>query len=571
MTTVQTPALPAPSGWTLCPDCGEPVSRRRLERAQRVCPLCSAHHRLTAEQRLALVLDEGSQLPLDTGTGSPDPLGFVDTLPYPDRLAEARRRTALAEAVSCASGTCDGQPVMVAAMDFGFLGGSLGAAVGDRIVAAARHAERHRIPLVLITASGGARMQEGAVALMQMARACAALADLDRAGVLTIAVITDPTYGGVAASFASACDVILAEPGARLGFAGPRVIAQTIRQQLPKGFQTAEFLVDSGLIDGIRHRRELRRSLARLIAVQAGRRPGAAWPASQPAVTEPACPLSVIRRSEQLPALDAWQAVRLARDLARPTITDYLDLIVDDFEELRGDRTGGDCAAMLGGIGWLAGQPAMFLGQRKGHSSSELVAHNFGMPSPAGYRKAARLMRLAGKLAIPVITLVDTPGAYPGVEAERDGQAMAIAETLKVLADLPTPIVSVVTGEGGSGGALALAAADEVLMLASAVYSVISPEGCASILWQDARAAERAARALRIDARSLLELQVVDGVISEPDGGAQADPLATALRLRAALLASLSQLTELPVPDLLAHRRRRLDRFAGIPMENADE
>ena len=233
----------ASADWVVCDGCRRITYQRRYARALDVCAGCGRHGRLTAPRRLEQLLDAGSETPLDPPVVAEDPLGFTDRVPYPERLREARARTGLDEAVRCVRGTIEGQPLVVAAMDFRFLGGSLGCGVGERICRAAEAAGRDRVPLLLVTASGGARMQEGALALMQMAATSASLAALGEAGMLTVTLITDPTYGGVAASFATLTDVILAEPGARIGFAGPRVIEQTIRRRLPDGFQTAEFLL----------------------------------------------------------------------------------------------------------------------------------------------------------------------------------------------------------------------------------------------------------------------------------------------------------------------------------------
>jgi acetyl-CoA carboxylase carboxyl transferase subunit beta len=243
--------------------------------------------------------------------------------------------------------------------------------------------------------------------------------------------------------------------------------------------------------------------------------------------------------------------------------------MLEEFEELHGDRLTGDCPAIIAGLGRMAGRPVAVIGHQKGHGVAELAAHNYGMADPAGYRKAARVLRLAAKLGLPVVTLIDTPGAYPGIEAEERGQAVAIAENLKLLAGLPVPVVAVVTGEGGSGGALALAVADEVLMCADAVYSVISPEGCAAILWKDPAAAPTAASALRVDARQLLRLGVVDGVVPEPDGGAAADPPGMAETLRRALLVRLDALSVREPARLVADRRARFRRMGAPELAGA--
>jgi len=538
--------------WSRCPGCAVLVYRRRLDRTLGVCPECGHHHRLTAARRLAWLLDAGSVRPLEPPLPADDPLGFADRRPYPERLADARGATGLDEAVLCATGTIRGDEVVVAAMDFRYLGGSLGSGVGEAITVAAETALARRAPFVIVTASGGARMQEGALALMQMAKTSAALARLDEAGILTITLVTDPTYGGVAASYATLTDVIIAEPGARMGFAGPRVIEQTIGASLPEDFQTAEFLLAHGLIDDVRPRATQRAAIGHLVAT-AARAGAAGWdpPETDPVVRDPA------RLAERPPA----EVVRTSRDVQRPTFADYASRILDAFAELHGDRIGDDDPAVAGGLGWIDGRPVMLLGHQKGHATRELIDRNFGRARPGGHRKAARLMRLAAKLGVPVVTLIDTSGAEPGVAAEEEGQAFTVAANLRLMTRLPVPIVAVVTGEGGSGGALAFGIADRVLVCENATYSVISPEGCAAILWRDAAAAPDAAAALRLDAGSLLRLGVADGVVPEPPGGAAADHAQAAAALRATVTAALAELAPLSRADLLDRRHARFRRY----------
>ena len=537
--------------WIACPGCRAPLFRRHFLRGLSVCPECRHHAAVPAHERMTQLLDPGSGVVLDTLLPPDDPLGFVDRRPYPLRLAEARAETGLDEAVVFAVGTVAQRPLVLGCMDFAFLGGSLGTGAGDRIARAARLARARRLPFVVVTASGGARMQEGALSLMQMARTSHAMADLDEAGLLTVTVITDPTYGGVAASFATQSDVLLAEPGARMGFAGPRVIEQITGQRLPGGFQTAEFLLAHGLIDRVVPRSMLRPVLADLLAVAADR--SVAPPRRRPAPS--------IRRPEEVPPRDPVEIVRLARHRGRPTTLDHVAYMLEDFQELHGDRMHGDCPAVVGGLGRLHDRPVVVVGHQKGHTTGELVARNFGRASPAGHRKAARLMRLAAKLGLPVVTLVDTQGADPGIDAEREGQALAVADNLRLMARLPVPIVAVVTGEGGSGGALALAMADRVLICANAFYSVISPEGCASILWRDCGQAGRAASALELDATRLLRRRVVDAVVPEPPGGAHRDPVAATTLIADAVHSALEELTAVPAAQLVAERRRRFNSY----------
>jgi acyl-CoA carboxylase subunit beta len=543
--------VPDVAQWVSCARCRELTYGRRFERDLRVCPGCGAHGLLTAPQRIGQLLDAGSVEPLDQPVVIEDPLGFVDSRSYPERLREAREKTGMGEAVSCVTGTLMEHPVVAAVMDFRFLGGSLGVGVGEAIAGAAETALRRRDPLIIVSASGGARMQEGALALMQMVKTSQALAELDEAGILTISLLSDPTYGGVAASFATLGDIILAEPGARVGFAGPRVIEQTIQSDLPKGFQTAEFLLAQGLVDAVVPRAALRPTLACLLDAQVPARPAAA----------PAERVRLIRDPGELPVVSAEQVVRTARHQQRPTTLDYMYQLLDNFQELKGDRMSGDCPAVVGGTGRLDGRPVVVIGHQKGRDTTERVQRNFGMALPEGYRKAARLMRLAVKLGLPIVTLVDTPGAHPGIGAEERGQAWAIAENIRLMSGLPVPIVSVITGEGGSGGALALAVSDRVLACSGAMYSVISPEGCAAILWKDRSAAPLAAAALQIGARDLLRHGIVDAVVPEPEDGAHRDPVAAAELLRTALAATLREVAAIPPEDLVAQRRRRFRRY----------
>jgi len=259
--------------------------------------------------------------------------------------------------------------------------------------------------------------------------------------------------------------------------------------------------------------------------------------------------------------LSPWQVARVARHESRPYTQDYLDLIVPDFQELHGDRMYADDPAIVGGVGRIDGHAVMFIGHQKGRDTKERVRRNYGMPKPEGYRKAQRLMRMAEKFSMPVVTFIDTPGAYPGVGAEERGQSEAIAYSLYLMAGLKTPIISVVIGEGGSGGALAIGVGDKLLMLEYSIYSVISPEGCASILWKSADKAEDAAEAMRITAKSLNDFGLVDEVLPEPLGGAHRNPKGMAEVIRNAVLNSLDELTQLSTEQLLEKRQQRLASF----------
>ncbi|MGI6494849.1 MAG: acetyl-CoA carboxylase carboxyltransferase subunit alpha [Kiritimatiellia bacterium] len=542
--------------WVVCPKCKAYVGRETWKASLPLCPRCGAPQRIGCRERVAQIADKGTFSEIHASVAAADPLRFESAgVKYVDKIAETKAKTGLDEAILTGTAAICGHPVVLGVMDFRFFGGSLGSGTGERIVLAVDEAVRLGRPLVLFCASGGARMHEGIVSLLQMARTNAAIAKLHEAGLPYIAVLTDPTTGGVSASFATVGDLVIAEPRSLIGFAGRRVIENTIRQKLPDDFQTAEYLREHGFLDSIVARADLRDWLGKALSYF---RPVQA-PADLPAPAMPKKP-----RGKGTKAT-AWETVQLARNKDRPTIRDYIELACDDFVELHGDRLCGDDPALIGGFATIGGIRVMLFGHLKGRTMEENLASNFGMANPEGYRKAMRLMRLAEFFRLPVVSLVDTPGAYPGLEAEARGQAEAIARNLCVMARLKTPFVAVITGEGGSGGALGVAVGDRVMMLQNAVYSVISPEGCASILWRDGSKAAEAAEALKITSGSLLELGVVDSVIPEPAGGAHTDKPATAANVRDAVCAALRDLLTIPPDELVERRHAKLMAVGRIP------
>jgi len=260
-------------------------------------------------------------------------------------------------------------------------------------------------------------------------------------------------------------------------------------------------------------------------------------------------------------SLSAWQITQLARHPARPHTLDYIPQIFSDFQELSGDRMFGDDQAIVAGLARLGRTGVVVIGHQKGRDTREKVRRNFGMPRPEGYRKSQRIMKLAARFGLPVITLIDTPGAYPGIGAEERGQSEAIARSIALMADLPVPIISVVIGEGGSGGALAIGVCDRLVMLEYATYSVISPEGCASILWKSAEKAQVAAEAMKLTSAGLKSNKLVDDIVSEPLGGAHRDPIKTGENLKASIIGHLAELEQLEIEELLAQRYTRLQEF----------
>ena len=387
---------------------------------------------------------------------------------------------------------------------------SMGYIVGEKITGAVERATKEKLPVIFFVCSGGARMQEGMISLMQMAKTSAALKRHQEAGQLYITVLTDPTTGGVTASFAMLGDIILAEPKALIGFAGPRVIEQTIGQKLPEGFQRSEFLLEHGFVDKIVERHELKDTLVRILRIHENTGNKVTF-----RMSEVFSNLTSIFSKKDYTDKSPWETVILSRKSDRPTALDYIEKIFDDFMEFHGDRYFKDDGAIAGGIAMFHGIPVTVIGQQKGRNTKDNIKRNFGMPSPEGYRKALRLMKQAEQFHRPVVCFVDTPGAFCGLEAEERGQGEAIARNLFEMSSIKTPILSIVIGEGGSGGALAMAVANQVWMMENSVYSVLSPEGFASILWKDSKKAPEAARVMKMTARDLKELNLIEHVVPE--------------------------------------------------------
>lgn len=504
----ETPAVPE-GMFVKCGNCAQTIYTEDLEKNNHVCPKCGYNLRLGARQRIEMIVDAGSFQEWNGDLATMNPLKFPK---YEEKLKAQREKTGLQEAVVTGLAKIHNQSLALAVCDSRFLMGSMGEAVGEKIARMVEKATEDKLPVVIFACSGGARMQEGIVSLMQMAKTAAALKKHSEAGGLYVSVLTDPTTGGVTASFAMLGDIILAEPGALIGFAGPRVIEQTIGQKLPEGFQRSEFLLEKGLIDGIVKRGELKEVLSEIIHMHTNHpdkiNTYKHYIEKNKAIRD--IPL----KSRQ--AMGAWEKVMTSRAANRLTSLDYIQAIFKDFIELHGDRAFRDDGSIVGGIATLGGMPVTVIGQQKGKNTKENILRNFGMPYPEGYRKALRLMKQAEKFHRPIICFVDTPGAFCGIEAEERGQGEAIARNLFEMSDLKVPILSIDIGEGGSGGALAMAVANEVWMLENATYSILSPEGFASILWKDSKRASQASEVMKITSQDLLDLHIIEKIIPEP-------------------------------------------------------
>lgn len=542
----------------VCPSCQKEISKEDAVLNHYICTACGSYFRVRTKNRIRMVCDRGSFIPWFEEMDICNPLDFPG---YEEKLSDVKEKTGLHEAVTVGMGEIYGEKVCLGICDARFLMSSMGHVVGEKIALMVERATEEKLPVVIFCCSGGARMQEGIVSLMQMAKTSAALKKHAEAGLLYVTVLTDPTTGGVTASFAMLGDIILAEPGALIGFAGPRVIEQTIGQKLPKGFQRAEFLLEHGFVDEIVERDDLKKTLYQILKSHrvSGNNDSFAGFTSE---VENAHPSEISKERQAKTRIKTpWQKVKEARSLERPSALIYIDLIFDDFMELHGDRCFADDKAIVGGIATLYGQPVTVIGVQKGNDVKECSYRNYGMTSPEGYRKALRLMKQAEKFHRPIICFINTSGAYPGMEAEERGQGEAIARNLFEMAGLKVPVLSIVIGEGGSGGALGLAVANEVWMLENSTYSILSPEGFASILWKDGKRAEEAAGVMGITAEDLYRLHVIEKIIPE-FGGADADTAADiAGCMKEQMTEFLKKFEDMSPEEIAEQRYQRFRKF----------
>lgn len=543
-----------------CNKCGAAIIAEDVKQGNYICPKCGGYFRIHAYRRIQMVIDEGTFEEWDHDLTGGNPVNYKG---YPEKVQALQEKTGLKEAVVTGRGKINSRETVIAVCDGRFLMASMGWAVGEKITRAVERATEEKLPVIIFACSGGARMQEGITSLMQMAKTSAALERHSKAGLLYVSVLTEPTTGGVTASFAMLGDIILAEPGALIGFAGPRVIEQTIRQKLPKGFQRAEFLVEHGFVDDIVRREDLKETLGKILEMHEGQSADSTSENEKASYInkDEFSPKSDVAHAGINPYLTAWERVQLSRKTDRPSGSDYIEALFTDFMEFHGDRNYGDDRAVIGGIAKFHGRPVTVIVQEKGTNTKENIAHNFGMPMPEGYRKALRLMKQAEKFHRPVICFVDTPGAFCGIEAEERGQGEAIARNLRELAGLKTPVLSIVTGEGGSGGALALAAGDQVWMLENSVYSILSPEGFASILWKDSTKAKEAAAVMKLTASDLYQKGIIEQVIPEPENLTPESLWQVTERLDDRIRAFLKQYTVLSEEELLEMRYARFRKF----------
>lgn len=487
----------------ICRKCSVPTNDTQLRVNSFICPNCGHYFAYNSINRIQDLSDNCQFKKLEFSTR----FCAIADEKYKKDIQAIQDKTGLSEAIVCGETKIVGNTVLVGVMDSRFMMASMGHVVGESICQLFCRAIKKRLPVVLFCCSGGARMQEGIISLMQMEKTAAIVKKHSEAGLLYISVLTNPTMGGVTASFAMLADIMLAEKDAMIGFAGARVIEQNTGEKLPEGFQSADFQKEHGFIDAVVGRNELKETIAYFLNIHR----------SKPVLK----PIDIMgfdmtmQADLQSQTRTPWEIVKIARGKQRPTSLDYINRLFPDFFELSGDRVDGDDHAVVAGVATFYDLPVTVIGQQTGKTTADALFRNGGMPSPSGYRKALRLAKQAEKFGRPIIFLVDTPGAACGADAECKGQGYVIATMLYEMSAIKVPVYSIIIGQGGSGGALAFAVGNEVNILENAVYSIITPEGYASIVWRDSSKASEAAESMKMTSADLYKMNIVNKIIPE--------------------------------------------------------
>ncbi|MED5428520.1 MAG: acetyl-CoA carboxylase carboxyltransferase subunit alpha/beta [Chloroflexota bacterium] len=508
--------------------CESTLTDSDMYQKYKVCHTCRFHYSMTARERVESLADLGTFKESNRWLTSIDPLSFKTRTSYKKSLFDDQARTGLTEAVITGSCTIDGLSCILIALDFGFMGGSMGSVVGEKISLAFENAAKRKIPVITIITSGGYRIQEGILSLMQMAKTVLASNQLQQKGIPHISVLANPSTGQAYASFANMADIIISEPGAIVGVNPIRSISGDDQKET-ESTHTSESHLSHGTLDAVTERTKLKGVISVLLdlfnkefTIKRTSSGQITYPTAQPT--------------------EAWHSVQIARHNSRPTSMDYMARIMDNFVELHGDRVYGDDPSIVCGLGQIGGQTVVVIGQQRDQTLDSTDEGSNARTMPEGFRKAQRALKIAEKFELPVITLVDTPGANLSSEAEERGLGHAIASTLALISSLTVPTISTIIGEGGSSGALALGIADRVIMLENAIYSAVSPEEAAELIYQDEEKAEEVVGSLRLTARDCMEMEIVDQVVPEPSQGAHRDHHEASRLLKRALLQNLADL-----------------------------
>ncbi len=551
-----------------CLLCEQPISESPEYLAYRVCPFCRFHYNLTARERIELLADTGSFKESYKYLSSVVPLSFSPRRvgAYRELLVEDQNRTGLTEAAVTGRCKIGDSEVMLIVLDFGFMGGSMGSVVGEKVALALESAARRQLPVVALVTGGGVRVQEGVLSLMQMAKTVIAANRLREKEVPFLVVLANPSTGQAYASFANLADVILAEPGSLIGLSPLRTVREVSKKPLPLDAHTAEAHLAHGLLDDVVDREALRPGLETLLNILGTQKQGKGNHKE------------LLKTELETPeGSEALRAVDIAGQAERPTAMAYMRLMLDPFVELRGDRLNSDDPSVVGGVGYLAGEPVAVIGQSRPVGTTQQQRERYHI-YPDGLRKAQRLIKLAARFKLPLVTLIDTQGADPGLEAEEQGIGNAVATTLSLMAEAPTPIISIIIGESGSEGALALGLSDRILMQQYAIYSPISlhrppagphPGGGGpelSVRPYVGQPFRGRADALMLTAHDCLELGIIDVVVPEPEAGAHTDPKLAASNLQIAVVKQLAELSKLSQSKLL---KRRYSKFRHMAEETS--
>ena len=529
-----------------CLFCEEPISDSPSYLTYRVCPFCRFHYTVTARERIELLVDKGTFKENYKYVKTVEPLSFSRRNRYRKFLEQDQNRTGLTEAAVAGKCRIGDVETMLIVLDFGFMGGTMGSVVGEKVSMAFENAARRGIPAVAVVSGGGVRIQEGVLSLMQMAKTVTATNRLRGEEVPFIVVLANPSTGQAYASFANLADVILAEPGSLIGLSPLRILREVSKMPLPLDAHTAEAHVGHGLLDDVVDRENLQPRIASILQILTAQKHGKSNHKNL-----------LKSELEECDEVEPWEAMTAARNSDRPQASAYFRSILDPFIELRGDRLNSDDRSVVTGIGFMDGLAVAVIGQQRRTLAEGERYHVF----PDGLRKAQRLIDLASRFKLPLVTLIDTQGADPGLEAEEQGIGNAIARTLSSMLAVPTPMVSVVIGEGGSEGALALGLSDRILMQQFAIYSPISVNHTLGAVHHDHMLDREAAEALMLTAHDCLELGIADEVVPEPDGGSHVDPHEASVVLQTAILTNLFQLSKLSEGKLLKRRYKKFRRM----------
>jgi len=529
-----------------CLFCEEPISDSPSYLTYRVCPFCRFHYTVTARERIELLVDKETFKETYKYVKTVEPLSFSRRNRYRKFLEQDQNRTGLTEAAVAGKCRIGDVETMLIVLDFGFMGGTMGSVVGEKVSMAFENAARRGIPAVAVVSGGGVRIQEGVLSLMQMAKTVTAANRLRDGEVPFIVVLANPSTGQAYASFANLADVILAEPGSLIGLSPLRTLREVSKTPLPLDAHTAEAHVGHGLLDNVVDRENLQPRIASILQILTAQKHGKSNHKNL-LKSEP----------EECDEVEPWEAMTAARNSERPQASSYFRSILDPFIELRGDRLNSDDRSVVTGIGFMDGLAVAVIGQQRRTLVEGERYHVF----PDGLRKAQRLIDLASRFKLPLVTLIDTQGADPGLEAEEQGIGNAIARTLSSMLTVPTPMVSVVIGEGGSEGALALGLSDRILMQQFAIYSPISVNHTLGAAHHDHMLDREAAEALMLTAHDCLELGIADEVVPEPDKGSHVDPHEASAVLQTAILTNIFQLSKMSEGKLLKRRYKKFRRM----------